>query len=82
MKNYKITCTSIFIADLVYKYLSEFNDFHNHKIGRLDIINKGLTFSSVLNLDDLYSYFAGTPFEIIIQELDDNGNLVRQKMTS
>ena len=81
MKNYKITCSSIFIADLVYKYLSEFNDFHNHKIGRLDIINKGLTFSSVLNLDDLYSYFAGTPFEIVIQELDDNGNLVRQRMT-
>lgn len=81
MKNYKITCPSIFIADLLYKYLSEFNDFHNHKIGRLDIINKGLTFSSALSLDDIYNHFAGTPFDILIQELDDNGNLVRQRIT-
>lgn len=86
MKNYKITCPSIFIADLIYFKLD--NLYRPYKFTNGDtvtIINingKIVSMeSAILNLEDLYSYFAGTPFEILIQELDDNGNLVKQRMT-
>ena len=75
MKNYKITCPSIFINHLVVNYL----DFYN--LGSLERADKWFTFTSNISLDDIHNHFAGTPFDIVIQELDNNGNLVKQKIT-
>lgn len=79
MKNYKITCPSIFITVIIANHLSKFNDFHNNIIEELQYSDKTISCSSRLTLNELYNHFAGTPFDIVIQELDDDGNLVRQK---
>lgn len=83
MKNYKITCPSIFIASLAYNYINNINDFHNAIIhNNLVVFGKVITFSSDrYSLKDLYEIFEGTPFNINIQEFDEDNKLVAQKQT-
>lgn len=61
MKNYKITCPSIFIAHLIYKALSDTCAKYTI-LEELNGLDKIITFNSNLELEHFYKVFCRNTF--------------------